>query len=80
MIKNTSLLIVLFSIWVLGSCSGRKSESAVIPKKPNILFVIADDQSFPHNSAYGAKSINTPGFDKVAEAGVLFANAFVAAP
>ncbi|HLT51162.1 MAG TPA: sulfatase [Arenibacter sp.] len=53
------------------------------PKKehrPNILFAIADDQSYPYASAYGTKGIRTPFFDSVAKAGILFNNAFVAAP
>ncbi|GAA4431216.1 sulfatase [Ravibacter arvi] len=48
--------------------------------RPNILFAIADDQSFPHASAYGSKTFLTPAFDNVAARGVLFNNAFVAAP
>ncbi len=48
--------------------------------RPNFLFAISDDQSYPHASAYGAKGIQTPAFDKVAAMGVLFHNAFVAAP
>jgi uncharacterized sulfatase len=48
--------------------------------RPNILFAISDDQSFPYTSAYGTKGLNTPGFDFVARSGVLFNNAFVAAP
>lgn len=49
-------------------------------KRPNILFAIADDQSYPYASAYGAKGIRTPAFDEVAKKGILFTNAFVAAP
>jgi len=49
-------------------------------KQPNILFAISDDQSFPYASAYGTAGIQTPAFDRVAKAGVLFNNAFVAAP
>lgn len=49
-------------------------------KSPNILFVISDDQSFPHASAYGAKWVKTPSFDKVARQGVLFTSAFVTSP
>lgn len=49
-------------------------------KKPNILFAIADDWSYPHASAYGATGISTPAFDRVAKDGVLFTNAFVSAP
>jgi N-sulfoglucosamine sulfohydrolase len=50
------------------------------PRRMNILFAIADDQSYPHASAYGQKVFQTPVFDSVAAAGVLFTNAFVAAP
>ena len=49
-------------------------------RRPNILFAIADDQSFPYASAYGTKGIRTPAFDEVAGKGILFSNAFVAAP
>ena len=44
--------------------------------KPNILFCIADDASYPHMSAYGCKWLSTPGFDQVARQGLLFTNAY----
>src|SRR5690554_2681597 len=49
-------------------------------KPPNILFAISDDQSYPHASAYGSQWVQTPAFDRVAEEGVLFLNAFSASP
>ncbi len=48
--------------------------------QPNILFVISDDQSYPHASAYGSEFIETPAFDRIADEGVLFTNAFSASP
>lgn len=48
--------------------------------RPNILFAISDDQSFPHASAYGNDWLRTPGFDAVARSGVLFTNAFAPTP
>ena len=45
-------------------------------QRPNILFCIADDQSWPHASAYGCPWVNTPAFDRVAREGLLFKNAF----
>lgn len=48
--------------------------------RPNILFVIADDQSWPYASAYGCKTVSTPGFDYVAGHGALFNNAYVTSP
>ena len=44
--------------------------------RPNILFVISDDQSFPHTSSYGTTWVNTPGFDRVAQEGLLFNQAY----
>ena len=49
-------------------------------KRPNILFVISDDQSFPHASIYGQNWIDTPVFDSIAKKGMLFTNAFSASP
>ncbi|WP_373515438.1 sulfatase [Persicitalea sp.] len=48
--------------------------------RPNILFVISDDQSYPHASAYGFKAVRTPAFNRVAREGILFTNAFSASP
>ena len=44
--------------------------------QPNILFCIADDQSFPHAGAYGCDWVNTPAFDKIAKNGLLFTQAY----
>jgi len=49
-------------------------------KRPNILFAIADDWGWPHAGAYGDPVVRTPVFDRLAEQGVLFANAFVTSP
>ena len=49
-----------------------------MPDRPNILFAIADDAS--HMSAYGHRFVSTPNFDRVADEGVLFANAFTTNP
>ncbi len=39
-------------------------------KKPNILFIVADDAGRDF-SAYGSTFVNTPGFDRVAKEGLL---------
>jgi N-sulfoglucosamine sulfohydrolase len=52
------------------------SKKAEIRERPNILFAISDDQSFPHASAYGCKWVSTPAFDRVAGEGLLFHKAY----
>lgn len=49
-------------------------------RRPNILFAISDDQSFPHTGATGDSVVKTPAFDRVAERGVLFRNAICSSP
>jgi N-sulfoglucosamine sulfohydrolase len=54
---------------LLSGCTGGTDE------RPNILFCIADDASYPHMGRE-AGWINTPGFDRVAEEGLLFSSAY----
>ena len=72
-IAGLSLLILSFSVSVLFAGEPAK-------QRPNILFCLADDQSYPHASAYGEPVIQTPVFDRVAREGVLFTQTYCAAP
>ena len=44
--------------------------------RPNILLIVSDDQSYPFAGAYGCSWVRTPGFDFVAENGILFNNCY----
>ena len=55
-------------------------EPACGQSRPNILVMISDDVSYPHASAYGSQMVETPVFDRVAQSGILFDNAFCCAP
>ncbi len=68
----TGLLLILG----LSSCGTSAQED----RTPNILFAISDDQSYPHLSILGDSTVLTPNIDALARRGVLFHNAFVAAP
>jgi arylsulfatase A-like enzyme len=48
--------------------------------RPNILFCLADDWSWPHAGIYGDKVVKTPVFDKLAAEGMLFHRTYSAAP
>ncbi|PWJ57970.1 arylsulfatase A-like enzyme [Dyadobacter jejuensis] len=66
---------LLIAVGLLASGQSQASEDK--PKRPNILFCIADDASFQHMGAYGlTKWVNTPNFNRVANEGVLFMNAY----
>jgi len=62
------------------SCFAPAGSHRAPGKRPNILFAIADDWSWPHAGIAGDRVVKTPTFDCIAREGVLFTNAYVAAP
>ncbi|MCL4850620.1 MAG: sulfatase-like hydrolase/transferase, partial [Bryobacteraceae bacterium] len=48
--------------------------------RPNVLFLISDDQSWLHTSAAGDPVVRTPNFDRIAAQGVRFTHSFCASP
>jgi arylsulfatase A-like enzyme len=46
-------------------------------RRPNILFVMTDDQTVRNVSCYGNRILETPHMDRLAREGVRFANCFV---
>ena len=73
---TSAFKIVTFIYLFLPSSASLHAQS----ERPNILIVISDDQSFPHTSAYGARFVETPAFDRVADEGILFNNVWAASP
>ncbi len=67
------LVTLLPVVLALCACTGGPEPR---PERPNILFAIADDASYPHMSAYGTDWVSTPHFDRVAREGVLFHSAY----
>ena len=63
--RSQFICIITFSVLLFASQRANAD-------KPNILFAIADDLSFPHMGAYGTEWIQTPAFDRVARNGLLF--------
>lgn len=72
--------LFLLSLIIYSALSSCNNEKKVIPGRPNILIAMSDNQSYPHAGAYGERLVNTPGFDHIAEQGILFMNAFSSSP
>jgi arylsulfatase A-like enzyme len=49
-------------------------------RPPNILFILADDMGWGDLSCYGRPDYTTPNIDRLATEGMLFTNAYSAAP
>lgn len=49
-------------------------------KKPNIIFILADDLGYADVGAYGQKKILTPNIDELAKNGKLYTDFYAGAP
>jgi N-acetylglucosamine-6-sulfatase len=82
MTKNTyrvakEVLIVLLAASALlpfGSC--KQTAPGKIVKRPNVIFIMADDQRYDMLSTNGNPHVNTPHLDRLAAEGCNFKNAF----
>jgi arylsulfatase A-like enzyme len=54
--------------------------SSFAAERPNILFVLSDDHSYPFLGCYGRKEMKTPSLDRIAAEGMLFRRMFTGAP
>ncbi|SDM66920.1 sulfatase family protein [Kriegella aquimaris] len=81
-IRNSICHVALFTTFVvlLTSCKEIRATNIKVDKRPNILLLMSDNQSWNHLGCYGNKVLKTPAIDKVAKEGVLFTNAYCAAP
>jgi len=74
-IKKSGTLIgtAALSSSLFKSCSG-------FPKKPNIVYVLADDLGYGELGCYGQKYIQTPHIDRLAENGMKFSQHYSGSP
>lgn len=73
--KNSKLSFLLVLTPFL--CSSEENRSDI--KRPNILWIIAEDQS-SHYGYHGERLVKTPNVDRLASDGVVFKNAYTCAP
>ena len=77
--KHGFYLVTSFAL-CLAFFSCQPTETASPSRRPNILFAVSDDQSFPHTSFAGRTWINTPAFDRIATNGIYFTNCYAGSP
>ena len=68
---KSSISIAMLSLAALPSFS---------QQKPNVVFIITDQQSYNMLSSYGNKWVKTPNIDKISEQGTRFDNTYCANP
>ena len=49
-------------------------------QKPHIIYIMTDDMGYADLSCYGGKKIVTPNIDRLSTQGIMFMQAYAAAP
>lgn len=79
--RQVGSLGVLFLALALAGCAGPgKEEQAPLPKRPNILFVIADQWRAESFGYAGNPEVQTPIIDRLARESINFSNAVSSVP
>jgi len=77
------LAAILFPVFIMakaGAKAGHCLSNQVKGKKPNVLFIMTDQQRFDTIRALGNSLIHTPNFDRLVQRGVSFTNAYSTCP
>ena len=67
-----SILFCFLILSIIGSLPGQEINAA--RNKPNILFILTDDQGYHDVSYYGTDDLHTPNIDSIASSGMRFDN------
>jgi arylsulfatase A-like enzyme len=75
----SSLLFLLLALIANSQVINHSKQAVVkLPKKPNIIYILADDLGIGDVSVYGSDSNRTPIIDGLAKGGMLFKHAYTA--
>ncbi|MDX1285947.1 MAG: sulfatase-like hydrolase/transferase, partial [Draconibacterium sp.] len=74
--KITSVLILAVFMFSCSGKSGKQSQKEDPSQKPNIVFILVDDLGYGDIGCFGQQKIQTPNFDKLAEEGMRFTQAY----
>lgn len=73
--KAVHVAIAMLFIWI-----PQTLQIAFAGKRPNIVFILVDDQGYYDLGCYGASEVKTPRIDAMAAAGIRFTDYYAAAP
>lgn len=67
--KYISLISLVFIVF---GCQPNQQAAEIVTKKPNVIYIIADDLGYGDLSCYGQQKFETPHIDRLAEQGMQF--------
>jgi len=69
---RSTFIVLIAAAFLLSACTSKMPEQ----KKPNVLFILADDFGYHDLSVMGSNYYETPNMDRIATEGMLFTNGY----
>jgi arylsulfatase A len=76
--KNLTSLLFLMAFLCYVSISAQYKKQTKVSKKPNIIYILADDLGIGDVSCYGSDKNKTPNIDQLAKGGIRFNHSYTA--
>ncbi len=81
LLKKVFLLLVTAVLFAnFTACNSTKKADTESNKKPNVIYILADDLGYGDLGCYGQEKIETPNIDKIAQNGIKFTEHYAGAP
>ena len=71
-LKIAYLFAIIYVALIFAGCEGQKPKEGRDLKRPNIIYILADDLGYGDLSCYGQAHFSTPNIDKLASEGIKF--------
>jgi arylsulfatase A-like enzyme len=78
--NRSTILRLLVACICAANLNAHAPASDPAPRRPNILFLLSDDHSYPYLGCYGNQDVRTPNLDRFAAQGMRFDRMFVGCP
>ena len=79
-VRRVILPLALACVYFLAGRWPAAAQQPAAGARPNVLLILVDDLGYRDVGFQGATEIDTPNFDRLAQAGVIFSNGYVAHP
>lgn len=77
--RNSIYYLLILSVLI--SCKSQENqEDQATTKKPNIIYILADDLGYAELGVYGQEKIETPNIDALANSGMIFTQHYSGTP
>src|SRR6185295_18187269 len=77
---SPTLLAMIVSAWASSYCRAADAADRAANKRPNIVFILADDLGYTDVACYGSKYYETPHIDRMAAEGMRFTSGYTCGP